>query len=100
MAEPARTLFVTRYFWPELIGSAPFTSDIAEWLAQEGRPVTVLSGLPHYPGSKVFPAYQGRGLERENMGRVVVERVRSGPPRRFSALARILNEAGFLLRGL
>jgi len=34
------------------------------------------------------------------MGGVTIERVRSGPPRRASALARILNEVGFLVRGL
>ena len=38
-------LFITRYYWPELIGSAPFSSDIAEWLARHGRQVEVLSGL-------------------------------------------------------
>jgi len=100
MSEPAPLLFVTRYFWPELIGSAPFTSDIAEWLAKEGRQITVLSGLPHYPGTTVFPAYKDGRLQHETMGNVVVERVRSGPPVRSSALARILNEAGFLMRGL
>jgi colanic acid biosynthesis glycosyl transferase WcaI len=100
MPEPSPILFVTRYFWPELIGSAPFTSDLAEWLAKEGRQITVLSGLPHYPGTTVFPAYRGGRLRRETMGTVAVERVRSGPPRRGSALARILNEAGFLMRGL
>jgi colanic acid biosynthesis glycosyl transferase WcaI len=100
MSEPSPILFVTRYFWPELIGSAPFTSDLAEWLAKEGRQITVLSGLPHYPGSTVFPAYQGGRVMHETMGQVVVERVRSGPPRHGSALARILNEADFLLRGL
>jgi colanic acid biosynthesis glycosyl transferase WcaI len=100
MSEPSPILFVTRYFWPELIGSAPFTSDLAEWLAKEGRQITVLSGLPHYPGSTVFPAYQGGRVTHETMGQVVVERVRSGAPRHGSALARILNEADFLLRGL
>jgi len=100
MSEPSPILFVTRYFWPELIGSAPFTSDIAEWLAKEGRQITVLSGLPHYPGTTVFPAYKDGRLQHETMGNVVVERVRSGPPARSSALARILNEAGFLMRGL
>ena len=100
MSEPSPILFVTRYFWPELIGSAPFTSDIAEWLAKEGRQITVLSGLPHYPGTTVFPAYQGGRLQHETIGNVVVERVCSGPPRHGSALARILNEAGFLMRGL
>ena len=82
MSEPSPILFVTRYFWPELIGSAPFTSDIAEWLAKEGRQITVLSGLPHYPGTTVFPAYQDGRLQHETMGNVVVERVRSGPPAR------------------
>jgi colanic acid biosynthesis glycosyl transferase WcaI len=100
MPEPSPILFVTRYFWPELIGSAPFTSDLADWLAREGRQITVLSGLPHYPGTTVFPAYRSGRLKRETMGTVAVERVHSGPPRRSSALARILNEAGFLARGL
>jgi colanic acid biosynthesis glycosyl transferase WcaI len=100
MSEPSAILFVTRYFWPELIGSAPFTSDIAEWLAKEGRQITVLSGLPHYPGTIVFPAYQDGRLQHETMGNVVIERMRSGPPQRGSALARITNEAGFLMRGL
>ncbi|MBN9088383.1 MAG: glycosyltransferase [Reyranella sp.] len=100
MSEPSPILFVTRYFWPELIGSAPFTSDIAEWLAKEGRRMTVLSGLPHYPGTTVFPAYQGRRVPYETMGGVTIERVRSGPPRSTSAVGRILNEADFMLRGL
>jgi colanic acid biosynthesis glycosyl transferase WcaI len=100
MSEPSPILFVTRYFWPELIGSAPFTSDIAEWLAKEGRRMTVLSGLPHYPGTTVFPAYEGGRVTHETMGGVAIERVRSGPPRGASALGRILNEGDFLLRGL
>lgn len=93
-------LFVTRYFWPELIGSAPFTSDIAEWLARHGHRTTVLSGLPHYPDVEVFPAYRGGRCRSETVGAVAVERVRSGPPSNPSALARIANEAGFLWRGL
>ena len=93
-------LFVTRYFWPELIGSAPFTSDIAEWLAQQGHRMTVLSGLPHYPGVEVFPAYRDGRCRSETVGTISVERLRSGPPRKPSALARIANEADFLWRGL
>lgn len=99
-AATAATLFVTRYFWPELIGSAPFTSDIAQWLAEHGRPTTVLSGLPHYPSDQVFPAYRNGRRRRETVGEVAVERLRVGPPRNASALARILNEVEFLLRGL
>jgi colanic acid biosynthesis glycosyl transferase WcaI len=100
MTGVSRTLFVTRYFWPELIGSAPFASDIAEWLADHGRPITVLSGLPHYPHTEVFPDYRDGRRQRETVGSVTVERLRSGAPRRSSALSRIANEADFLLRGL
>ncbi|UYN96613.1 MAG: glycosyltransferase [Enhydrobacter sp.] len=100
MSTPPEVLFVTRYFWPELIGSAPFTSDIADWLARHGWTTTVVSGLPHYPGDTVFPAYRNGRLKRETVGAVAVERLRSGAPRRTSALARIVNEGGFLVRGL
>lgn len=100
MTQPSPALFVTRYFWPELIGSAPFTSDIADWLVRHGRPTTVLSGLPHYPGAEVFPAYRDGRRRRETVGSVVVERLSSGAPRKTSALGRILNEGDFLARGL
>ena len=94
-------LFVTRYFWPELIGSAPFTSDIAEWLAKEGRQMTVLSGLPHYPGTTVFPAYQGGRAAARDDGRRDDRAGALGPAaarlRRWPASS---NEAGFLVRGL
>ncbi len=93
-------LFVTRYFWPELIGSAPFTSDIADWLAHHGHRTTVLSGLPHYPDVEVFPAYRNGRCRSESVGAVAVERLRSGPPRKASAFARIANEMGFMCRGL
>jgi colanic acid biosynthesis glycosyl transferase WcaI len=100
MGSTANTLFITRYFWPELIGSAPFASDIAEWLVRNGRSTTVVSGLPHYPDPEVFPAYRNGHRARETVGSVTVERLRIGAPRSGSTAARILNEVGFLARGL
>lgn len=100
MHDPSGVLFVTRYYWPELIGSAPFSTDIAEWLAAHGRQTTVVSGLPHYPDTAVFPAYRDGRCRRETVCGVDVERLGAGPPRGSSAAARIANEAEFLLRGL
>src|SRR5262245_16349837 len=100
MHDPSSVLFVTRYYWPELIGSAPFSTDIAEWLTDHGRQTTVVSGLPHYPDAVVFPAYRDSRRPRETVCGVDVERLRAGPPRGSSALSRIVNEAEFLLRGL
>ncbi|MBI3198887.1 MAG: glycosyltransferase family 4 protein, partial [Rhodospirillales bacterium] len=93
-------LFVSRYFWPELIGSAPFSTDIAEWLTRHGRATTVVSGLPHYPESAVFPAYRDRRCRCEVIGGTTVERLRVGAPRASSAASRIFNEVEFMLRGL
>src|SRR5262245_20320353 len=100
MHDPSRILFVTRYYWPELIGSAPFSTDIAEWLTDHGRQTTVVSGLPHYPEPAVFPAYRRGRRRRETVSGVEVERLRCGAPWSSSAGARIANELEFLLRGL
>ena len=100
MPEQSPILFVTRYYWPELIGSAPFSTDIAEWLAAHGRPATVVTALPYYPHDEVFPAYRGDRCRRETVCGVDILRLGVGPPRATSAMARMANEVEFLLRGL
>ncbi|TAJ86241.1 glycosyltransferase family 4 protein [Reyranella sp.] len=100
MTPASNVLFVSRYFWPELIGSAPFSTDIAEWLTRHGRRTTVVSGLPHYPEPEVFPAYRDGKCRREIVGGSAVERLPVGAPSGGGARARIANEAEFLLRGL
>jgi colanic acid biosynthesis glycosyl transferase WcaI len=96
---PSQVLFVTQYYRPELIGSAPFSADIAEWLAESGRRVTVLTGLPHYPSAEVFPEYRKRRSTRETFNGVMVERLGAWVPRSRSAASRILGEAWFLMNG-
>lgn len=100
MASASEVLFVTRYYRPELIGSGPFITDIAEFLAEDGRDVTVMTALPHYPMAEVFPDYRNGARLRERFNGVRVERVSTGAPRRSSAAARIANDIGFVLRGL
>jgi colanic acid biosynthesis glycosyl transferase WcaI len=100
MTHAAGALFVSRYFWPELIGSAPFSTDIAEWLARHGRTTTVVSGMPHYPHTEIFPAYRNGRCRSEMVGNSTVERLPVGAPRGGGVRARIANEAEFLLRGL
>jgi colanic acid biosynthesis glycosyl transferase WcaI len=97
----AEALFVTQYYRPELIGSGPFCGDIAEWLSQNGRRVTVLTGAPHYPLGQVFAGYKGRNMpERESLAGVHIERLRTVLPKRGSAISRILAEVSFLLGGM
>ncbi len=92
-------LFVTQYYRPELIGSGPFCADLAEWLAQEGREVTALTGRPHYPRAEIFPGYE-TGRKRETVNGVRIERLSSWIPRKRSAAFRIMGEAAFLAHGL
>ena len=86
MAPASEVLFVTRYYRPELIGSGPFTADIAEFLAEVGRTVTVVTALPHYPLPEVFPDYRDGSRLHETYNGVRVERVSTGAPRRASAI--------------
>lgn len=48
-----RVLLVTQYFYPENFKS----NDVAFELATRGHDVTVLTGLPNYPGGKIFDGY-------------------------------------------
>ncbi len=48
-----RVLLVTQYFYPENFKS----NDVAFEIARRGYDVTVLTGLPNYPGGKVFDGY-------------------------------------------
>lgn len=49
-----RILVVSQYFWPENFR----INDLVAELACRGHAVTVLTGLPNYPGGEVFPEYQ------------------------------------------
>jgi len=97
-AAPA-ILLVTQYYRPELVGSGPYCGELAEWLQAAGSSVTVVAGLPHYPGHSVFPAYRNKPPRRETVAGVDVVRLRHWIPRGSSAALRILSEAHFLLVG-
>jgi putative colanic acid biosynthesis glycosyltransferase WcaI len=95
----SRILFVAIYYWPELSGNAPYTSLLAEHLAERGHDVTVLTGMPHYPEGRIQRAYRGRlGWSEEHRG-VEVRRRAHYVPGRQTALRRAAYEASFLLTG-
>lgn len=98
MADPV--LLVTQHYRPEVIGSASYCTDLAEWLAGQGRSVTVLTGRPHYPNPDDFADFNARAPSREITGGIIVERLRSWAPRRRSALLRIVSEGLFFAAGL
>jgi colanic acid biosynthesis glycosyl transferase WcaI len=50
---------------PELIGVGRYTGEFAEYLAEQGHSVEVLTAVPHYPGWWVRPPYKNYRYCRE-----------------------------------
>lgn len=96
----ADSLFVTQYYRPDLIGSGPFCGDLAEWLAERGVRVEVLTSRPFYPTEAVLADYRDGQRDSEILNGVRIERVPAWVPRGGSAAKRMLAETLFLLRGL
>jgi len=97
---PEKLLVVTQWYPPELIGTAFYSGDLAEWFAEQGSGVTVLTNRPSYPGDEIFPGYRDGERDREVLNGVAVRRVPARIARGGGAKARILAEIYFVVRGL
>lgn len=80
-----RVLIVSQYFWPE---NFPI-NDLAKGLRQRGHDVTVLTGMPNYPGGRFYPGYRAFPIRRDHYEGVTIVRVPMVPKGRGNA-ARML----------
>lgn len=94
----ADALFISQYYRPEAIGSAPFCGDLAEALAESGLRVQVMTARPHYPENRVFAGYEGGARDLERLNGVEIGRVPTHIGASGSALNRLAAEGSFLLR--
>jgi colanic acid biosynthesis glycosyl transferase WcaI len=60
-----RILINSINFSPEPISTGKYAGEMAEWLAQRGHEVRVVTTAPHYPQWKIFPGYSGRKFSRD-----------------------------------
>lgn len=95
-----RVLIVGINYRPELTGIGPYTAGLAEHLAGRGDDVTVVAGLPHYPGWRVAKGSRRALWSRETLGGVDVIRAAQYVPPSQSALRRGAYEATFGLTSL
>lgn len=94
----AKILIIGINYRPETTGIAPYTSDLAEHLADNGHRVAVITGFAHYPAWRLEPGERRiRAVESRNGVRVI--RRRHYVPRSQSAIRRAAYEATFLLHG-
>jgi len=85
---------------PELTGIGKYSGEMAEWLANHGHEVRVVTAPPYYPEWSVGDGYSGKCYKREHLNGVEVWRSPLYVPAQPSGLKRILHLASFALSSL
>lgn len=91
-----RILIVTQYFWPEDFR----INDLAARLHGRGHQVTVLTGMPNYPGGKIFEGYGYFRRQNENRHGVEIVRVPLAPRGRGGGFRLAVNYLSFALSAM
>lgn len=86
-----KVLIVSQYFWPENFR----INDLAAGLVERGHAVTVLTGIPNYPGGKFFSGYSWCKKTREKYQGVRILRVPLLPRGNGSGVKLALNYLSF-----
>lgn len=95
-----RVLIIGINYRPEPTAVGPYTAGLAEHLAARGDEVTVLTGLPSYPGWRLMRGTPRRLLATERLSGVTVLRAAHYIPAAQTAARRAVYEGTFGLTGL
>ncbi len=94
-------------FSPELVGIGKYTGEMADWFAQHGHEVRVVTAPPFNPASRVGKGYSAWRYRKEptsvkdrDNGSLTVFRCPLFVPRNASTVKRILHLASFALTSL
>ncbi len=88
-----KILIVTQYFWPENFR----INDLACALKARGHDITVVTGIPNYPGGEFFAGYEAGQRRREQWNGIDVIRCPLLPRGKGGALMLALNYLSFAL---
>lgn len=70
-------VYISPYFWPENIGSAPYCTDLCTWLCEKGHSVEVIAFRPHYPNADRFTAWSDGARDREDHNGAHIVRIKT-----------------------
>ena len=85
---------------PEILGTAPYTRDLAEWFAGRGWDVRVVTTYPYYPEWRRRPGDPRLGYRRERTDGVTVLRCPAWIPAVPTGVRRLAHYASFAASSL
>ena len=89
-----RIIFLTQFYDPEPIYKG---QEFAESLRDLGYDVEVVTGIPNYPGGKIYNGHQMRLIQSSEKNGIVITRLALYPSHGSSKFGRILNYLSFSL---
>ena len=92
----AHIVYLSPYFWPESIGSAPYCTDVANALKSEGHEVDVYAFRPHYPSIDRFLQWQDGSRDIELLNGIVIHRCSASGRGEGGFKTRLKNDLRFL----
>lgn len=91
-----KILFYGINFAPELTGIGKYTGEMAQWFAEQGHEVRVITAPPYYPAWKVSEGYQNTYVTEQWQG-VTVFRTPLWVPAQPSGVKRLIHLSSFAL---
>ena len=91
-----KILYISPYFWPEEIGSAPYCTELAVWLRERGHEVRAVSFRPHYPNIEKFTVWADGSHDEDFYADIRISRVPVKERGKGGFKERIKNDLSFL----
>lgn len=95
-----RILFLTHYFPPEVNAPASRTFEHCKQWVREGNEVTVVTCTPNHPSGKVYPGYENRLFQREEIEGIDVVRIWTYLAANQGVLKRTVNYISFMIMAI
>ena len=95
-----RILIVGINYAPELAGIGKYTGEMAEWLADRGHEIRVVTAPPYYPAWRVWKGYSAWFYRRECLKGVKVYRCPLWVPGKASGIKRLIHLVSFAISSI
>lgn len=85
---------------PEVTGIGKYNGEMAEWLANHGHEVAIITAPPYYPWWQVQPPYRSWAYRTEQINKIKVYRCPLWVPRQPTGTKRLLHLFSFALTSI